>query len=167
MSIFKRNGIYWYNFWFNGKHIQESTKQSNPKKARNAEAKHRAALADGNLGFRERKTISLTDFLKNDFLPFVESKFKEAKPRTLRYYQYGAKTLQKSDFAALNLDEITDQHAGRYAAKRVNLSPSTVNCGLRTLRRALSLAYQWGKLDKMPKITLAKGERQRERVLSD
>jgi integrase len=167
MAIFKRNGIYWYNFWFDGKHIQESTKQGNPKKARNAEAKHRAALADGELGFRERKTISLTDFLKNDFLPFVESKFKEAKPKTLRYYQYGAKTLQKSDFAALNLDEITDQHAGRYAAKRVNLSPSTVNCGLRTLRRALSLAYQWGKLDKMPKITLAKGERQRERVLSD
>jgi integrase len=42
-----------------------------------------------------------------------------------------------------------------------------VNCGLRTLRRALSLAYQWGKLDRMPKITLAKGERQRERVLTD
>jgi integrase len=167
MAIFKRNGIYWYNFWFNGKHIQESTKQANPKKARNAEAKHRSALADGELGFRERQTISLTDFLKNDFLPFVESKFAAAKPKTLRYYQYGAATLQKSDFASLNIDEITDQHAGRYAAKKASLSPSTVNCGLRTLRRALALAYQWGKLNKPAKITLAKGELQRERVLSD
>ena len=45
------------------------------------------------------------------------------------------------------------------------LSPSTVNCGLRTLRRALSLAYPWGKLDRMPKITLAKGEAGPERLL--
>src|SRR5690348_2521095 len=47
-----------------------------------------------------------------------------------------------------------------------NLSASTVNCGLRTLRRALHLAFEWGKLERMPKIGLAKGERQRERVLS-
>jgi integrase len=167
MAIFKRGRIYWYHFVFNGAHVQESTKQGNPRVARQMEAAHRTALAKGEAGFRERPVVSLNDFLKHEFLPFVESKFKAAKPRTLRYYQYGAKTLQESDFAALNLTEITDQHAGHYAAKRASLSPSTVNCGLRTLRRALSLAYQWGKLDRMPKITLAKGERQRERVLTE
>jgi integrase len=167
MSIFKRGRIYWYHFVFNGAHIQKSTKQGNPRVARQMEAAHRTALAKGEAGFRERRVVSLSDFLKHDFIPFVESKFKAAKPRSSRYYQYGAKTLQESDFAALNLAEITDQHAGHYAAKRAFLSPSTVNCGLRTLRRALSLAYQWGKLDRMPKITLAKGERQRERVLTE
>jgi integrase len=35
------------------------------------------------------------------------------------------------------------------------------------LRRALYLAAEWGKLDRRPKITLAKGERQRERVLTN
>jgi integrase len=35
------------------------------------------------------------------------------------------------------------------------------------LRRALNLAYEWGKLDRPAKISLAKGERQRDRVLSD
>jgi integrase len=167
MSIYKRGKIYFYNFWFDGKHIQESTKQGNPRIARNMEAAHRTALANGLVGIRQRRRVTLADFLKGDFLPFVESKFKKAKPHTLRYYQYGVKTLQKCDFAGLNLDEITDQHAGQYAAKRSSLSPSTVNCGLRTLRRALSLAVQWGKLDRMPKITLAKGERQRERVLTE
>jgi integrase len=167
MAIFKRGQVYWYHFFFNGKHIQASTKQRNPRVARNIEAAHRTSLAKGEVGIRERKLLSLTDFLKGEFLPFVESKFKAAKPRTLRYYQYGAKTLKESDFASLDLREITDQHAGQYAAKRAKLSPSTVNCGLRTLRRALSLAYQWGKLDRMPKITMAKGERQRERVLTD
>ena len=167
MSIFKRGRVYWYHFIFGGKHIQESTKQGNPRIARQMEAAHKTALAKGVVGFRERRRVSLDEFITDEFLPFVESKFKAAKPRTLRYYQYGAKTLRESDFANLNLAEITDQHAGHYAAKRSNLSPSTVNCGLRTLRRALSLAYQWGKLDRMPKITMAKGEKQRERVLGE
>jgi len=167
MAIFKRGQVYWYHFFFNGKHVQASTKQHNPRVARNIEAAHRTALAKGEVGIRERKQLSLADFIKGEFLPFVESKFKAAKPRTLRYYQYGAKTLQSSDFASLDVREITDQHAGQYAAKRASLSPSTVNCGLRTLRRALSLAYQWGKLDRMPKISMAKNERQRERVLTE
>lgn len=167
MAIFKRGRIYWYHFLFNGKHVQESTKQGNPRVARQMEAAHRTALAKGEVGIRERKSVSLADFLKNEFLPFVETKFKKAKPSTHRYYAYGVMTLRESDFASLDLREITDQHAGQYAAKRATLSPSTVNCGLRTLRRSLSLAVQWGKIDRMPKITLAKGERQRERVLTE
>jgi integrase len=167
MSIFKRGNVYWYHFWFNGKHVQESTKQGNPRVARNMESAHRTALAKGEVGFRELKAVTLSEFLKKEFLPFVESRFKKAKPSTLRYYTYGAMTLRESDLASLDLREITDQHAAQYAAKRGGLSPSTVNCGLRTLRRALSLAVQWGKLDRMPKITLAKGERQRERVLTE
>ncbi len=43
---------------------------------------------------------------------------------------------------------------------------SCPNKALRTLRRALSLAHEWGKLNRMAKITLAKGERQWDRVLS-
>lgn len=167
MAIFKRGRIYWYHFVFNGQHVQESTKQGNPRVARQMEAAHRTALAKGEVGFRERKAVSLRDFLKTDFLPYVEAQFKVAKPATLRYYQYGAATLQDSMVAELNLSEITDQHAKQYAAKRAKLSPSTINCGLRTLRRALSLAYQWDRLDRMPKLSLAKGEKQRDRVLSN
>jgi integrase len=47
------------------------------------------------------------------------------------------------------------------------LKASTINCGLRTLRRALNLAFEWGKLDKPVRVPLAKGERQRDRILSD
>ena len=35
------------------------------------------------------------------------------------------------------------------------------------LRRALNLAYQWGKLEKPVRVTLATGENQRERVLTE
>lgn len=166
MAIFKRGDVYWYNFWWNGRHIQESTKQGNPRVARQMESAHRTALAKGEVGIRERKAIALADFLKHDFLPFIQSKH-AAKPSTLRYYKFGARELAASDFAGLDLSEINDSHAAQYASKRAALSPSTVNCGLRTLRRTLYLAHQWGKLDRMPKITLAKGERQRERVLTE
>ena len=159
--------IYWYHFVFNGQHVQESSKQGNPRVARQMEAAHRTALAKGDVGIRERKAITLRAFLKDDFLPYVEAQFKDAKPATLRYYQYGAGSLRDSGLADLNLSEITDQHAKQYASKNAKLSPSTINCGLRTLRRALSLAYQWDKLERMPKLSLAKGEKQRERVLSD
>lgn len=90
-----------------------------------------------------------------------------AKPSTASYYHDGAKRLLSSDLASLPLDQLTDQHAGQFAARLAYLSPSTVNCGLRTLRRALSLAVQWDRLERMPRINLAKNERQRERVLTD
>jgi hypothetical protein len=122
--------------------VRESTKQGNDKVARQMEAAHRTSLAKGEVGIRERKVISLADFIKRDFLTFCESKFGKAKPKTLFYYQYGAKKLQESDFASLNLADITDQHSGHYAAKHSDLSPSTVNCGLR-------------------------GERQRERIVTN
>src|ERR1700687_3352426 len=53
MTIFKRGKTYWYHFIFSGEHIQESTKQGNPRVARNMEAAHRTALAKGEVGFRE------------------------------------------------------------------------------------------------------------------
>jgi hypothetical protein len=42
MSIFKRGNVYWYHFLFNGEHVQKSTKQGNPRTARQVEG--RAAL---------------------------------------------------------------------------------------------------------------------------
>jgi hypothetical protein len=47
-----------------------------------------------------------------------------------------------------------------------HVSPSGINMGLRTLRRALNLAYAWGVIKKPAKVELAKGENQRDRVLS-
>ena len=166
MSIYKRGKVYWYKFMWNGELIRESTKQGNDKKARNMESAHRTALANGLVGIREKKPApSLADFLRIDFLPFVETKH-ALKPGTAEYYTDGAKMIRKCDWASLPLDKISDQHAQHLAAKFSKLSASRVNCGLRTLRRALNLAFEWGKLEKPVKIKLAQGERQRDRVLT-
>ena len=104
--------------------------------------------------------------VETDFLTFAESKH-AAKPLTLRYYQQGCDMLTDSTLGGLRLDELTTQHSQEFARKHATLSPSGINRGLRTLRRALNLAFQWGKLEKPVKVSLVAGEHQRDRVLTD
>src|SRR5437660_12843051 len=107
MSIYKRGDVYWYKFQFNGTLVRESTKQGNDKVARQMESAHRTSLAKGEVGIRERKpSPTLAQFLKEEFLPFAETKH-AAKPLTLRYYKQGSAMLQKSELASLRLDELT------------------------------------------------------------
>jgi integrase len=75
--------------------------------------------------------------------------------------------LLKSEMAGLRLDELTDQHAQQFTKQYSSLSPSGINRGLRTLRRVLNLAFQWGRVDKPVKVVLAEGEHQRDRVLTE
>ena len=162
----KDRRYYMVKFMWKGEIVRRSTRATNAKTARSIEAKIRTELARGKWDILERKpTSSLSEFLRKDFIPFTRSNF-QTKPKTADYYGFGAKRLLSSDLANLRLDEITNQHAVQFQARHTHLSPSTVNCSLRTLRRALSLAVEWDKLDRMPKISLAKGERQRERVVT-
>ncbi len=164
--IYKKGRYYMAKFTWQGKVIRKSTRATEAKIARAIEGKIRSELARGNWGILEATPApTLAEFLKRDFLPYSESKFRD-KLGTLQYYCDGAKRLLASQIASLRLSEITDQNARQFESRWAALSPSTINCGLRTLRRALSLATEWGTIDRMPKIALARGERQRERVLN-
>src|SRR3954465_13973313 len=135
MGIYKRGNIYWYKFMWDGRMVRESTHHSNAKTARDMESTHRSRLAKGEVGIREKKQApQLADYLKNDFMPYVETHFGELKPKTRDYYRYGGELLLSAEMGKLKLDEITSQHSAAFAAKHAKLSASTVNCGLRTLR---------------------------------
>jgi integrase len=150
-----------------GEVIRLSTKQGNGDVARQMEAAHRTALAKGEVGIREKKAgPTLKEFLKQEFLPYAKTAH-ATKPLTLRYYKQGVDMLLRSKAAALMIDQVSDQNAQQFAAEYGRLSPSGINRGLRTLRRALNLAYQWGRIEKPTRIFLAKGENQRDRVLTD
>jgi|SRR6516164_4378459 len=167
MSTYRRGNVYWYKFMWNGELVRESTKQRNDRVARQMEAAHRTALGKGEVGIRERKPAPmLKEFLKKQFLPYAETAH-ATKPRTLRYYKQDVDMLLRSKAAALTIDQISDQNAQHFAAEYARLSPSGINRGLRTLRLALNLAYQWGRIEKPARIFLAKGENQRDRVLTD
>jgi hypothetical protein len=75
--------------------------------------------------------------------------------------------LLRSELARLRIDEINDERAQQFAAENGRLSASGINRGLRTLRRSMNLAYQWGKLERPARVTLAAGEKQRDRVLDE
>ena len=142
-------GVYWYKFMWQGKLVRESTKQGNDKVARQMESAHRTALAKGEVGLRDKKPApTLKHFLKNDFLPYIETRH-ASKPNTLRYYTDGSAMLTSCELADLRLDELTDQHAQQFARQHSKLSPSGINRGLRTLRRALTLGSS-GRLWRSP-----------------
>ena len=88
MSIYKRGGVYWYNFWWGEKHIQESTKQGNPRVARQIEAAHRTRLAKGEVGIEEPKPVPAFEEFARDFRETMR-KLHEAKPKTIKYYENG------------------------------------------------------------------------------
>ena len=171
MSIFKRGNVYWYHFLFNGEHIQKSTKQGNPRTARQMEAAHRTALAKGEVGITERKTTpTLAAFIENRFVPWAQTTFEKASPKTWTCW-YRTQLGNISAYPPLvsrKLDTITSEHASDYAAhlQRKGLKPSSVNSSLRVLRRALRLAVEWGDLAAAPKIKLLRGEHHRERVVT-
>jgi integrase len=166
MNLRKRNSFYHYRFMVRGKLYRGSTELGNLKKAQTAAERIRSAIVMGNLGIVDRGPApELRDFLNKAFLPYVAKRHKD-KPNTADYYRFGAGQLLEVKIAKVRLDAITDKDVADYIEERINFSASGVNQGLRTLRRALRLAYEWHRIDRRPTIKLAPGERQRDRVLS-
>ena len=170
MSIFKRGRIYWYKFTFNGEAIRESTRQTNQHTARQMEAAHRASLAKGEVGIREKKTApTLTAFCEQRLEPWARSSFEKNTPNNWLWYRAGIRSLLRyKPLAAAKLDAIGNELAAEFASHRLadGREVSTANSSLRVLRRALRLAKQWGVLEAFPAISLLPGERHRERVVS-
>ncbi len=86
MAIFKRGRIYWYHFVFNGQHIQESSKQGNPRVARQIEAAHRTSLAKGEVGIREHKKVPTLSVFGEQFKGFIDARC-ASKPNTITFYK--------------------------------------------------------------------------------
>src|SRR5438309_555700 len=154
MAVYKQKGSknWWYQFIWDGKRIRESTKQTVKRVAEQMEAAHKATLAKGEVGIREKKPIPLVkDFVESDFLPFVDSRFLN-KPKTLEYYRNGVKSRLAFDpIASSTLDSINASQLTGFISKRrkAKLKVSSINRELEVLRRML-----------LP------GENERDRVLS-
>lgn len=86
MAIYKRGKIYWYKFMWVGESIRKSTRQTNQNVARQMEGAHRASLAKGEVGIREREVVPiLSDFIRSRVMPRLEA---STSPKTwLDYYR--------------------------------------------------------------------------------
>jgi len=167
MSIFKRGSVYWYHFLFNGEHVQKSTKQGNPRTARQIEAAHRTALAKGEVGIEERKAAPMFADVAKKFIAHVEARH-ENKPQTVQFYAAKLnRLLEYPPIAGARLDRIDEGVIEGYVvARRADVGPATVNRELATLRRMLRLAHEWREIQRVPRIRLLSGERVRDFVLS-
>jgi integrase len=170
MSIFKRGRVYWYHFFFNGQHVQESTKQGNPRLARQMEAAHRCALAKGEVGFRERKLVpTLAEFCRARVEPYAKAKFEKPSPNTWLWYRFSLNTIRAYDsLAKRKLDEITSEHIVDFAShlQAEQWKVASVNSALRAIRVVMNLAVKWGVMQTSPDVTLLRGENQRDRVIT-
>jgi len=167
MSIFKRGSVYWFHFLFNGEHVQRSTKQGNPKVARQIEAAHRTALAMGEVGIESRKPAPIFKHFAERFVSHVEARH-ENKPQTVAFYAAKlSRLLEYAPIGSARLDRIDEGLIEAYiVARRACVGPATVNRELATLRRMLRLAQEWKEIQRVPRIRLLSGERIRDFVLS-
>jgi len=166
MAIFKRGRIYWYHFIFNSLHIQESTKQGNPRVARQMEAAHRTSLAKGEVGIREREKAPTFSEFAGRFRDFIQVRC-DAKPNTVVFYKTKLQRLLCFDFLAeTRIDLIDEALIERFVSeRRKQVAPGTVNRELATLRRMMRLAQEWKLIDRVPRIRLLNGEKTRDFVL--
>jgi len=74
-------------------------------------------------------------------------------PKTRRYYRVGLARIMNTDLAGMTLDRITTEEVDLL---RLDGSPAWVNQHLRTLRRLLGKAAEWGTIASAPRIKLVK-----------
>jgi integrase len=174
MAIYKRGRTYWYEFEFNGERIRASAQIGNKDVARQIEAAHRVRLARGEAGMAERPPVpTLAEFAPR-FESAIETLCAE-KPDTVGFYKEKLRRLlDDRQLPGLRLNDIEEAEIDAYKQRRTRqdsrfgrpLSPASVNRELATLRRLLRLAQEWKVLDRVPRIRLLRGERNREFVLS-
>lgn len=80
MALYRRGCVWWFEFWYRGERIRQSTKLKD--KARDAESAVRTALAQGDFGILERKPVpTLRDFIDERFEPWAQ--FESGRARHL------------------------------------------------------------------------------------
>jgi integrase len=165
MGLYRRGKIYWLKFQAQGREVRISTGCRTLRQARKVEARIRDQITVGNWGILERETApTVAEFIGKQFVPWASIHYTNANTRA--NYLLGARQLLASNMASVPLDRITSEHTTRYAADHKGWTAGGINQALRTLRRALSLALEWGKIASKPAVhTLP--EARRERVLTE
>jgi integrase len=167
MAIYKRGRVYWYQFVFNNQRIQCSTKQGNPRVARQIEAAHKTRLAKGEVGIESPKKVPTLREFGQRFKAEIKV-YCAGRPRTIAFWdQKLTRLLAFRPLASASLNKIDKALIARYVQTRHGVvAVATINRELATLRRILYLAHDWNELGAVPRIKMLKGERSRDFVLS-
>jgi integrase len=163
--IYKRGPVQWYEFYFKGERVRESTHQGNANEARLAEAAKRLELArepNGTAPPPPPQEVPTLEAFKTTFMPWVRNTKKNE--RTQAFYETCYDRLcDYKEFAHAKLDVIDEPMIERFKLAQT-VGKTSVNRYLATLRKALRYAWRKQKLiGKMPLIELYKREDGAER----
>ncbi|MCU1226503.1 MAG: site-specific recombinase XerD [Edaphobacter sp.] len=151
MALRKRGGVWHYDFAIDGRRYRGTTKESVSSKARMIESALMNDAKQRKLTV-QRRTLTLAEFSKR-FLDWVGQTRLEAKSR--EYYKGGWRMLAATPISGMRISHITTDEAGTL---RFDHSPANTNRALRTLRRMLGKAAEWGLIGAPPRIKLLKEE---------
>lgn len=151
MAVYRRGKIWWYNFEFEGRHVQESSGFTNKTAALRVEAKRRAELLDRRAGFSQKKLAPKFEEHVDKFLAWSKQ---QHRPKTRELHGTNCDTLLRF-FRGCWLDEITqgmveDFKLARIGETRRNahdgstVSRATVNRALTTLKLLFHHAEKCG-----------------------
>src|SRR5579864_8282738 len=151
MAVYRRGKIWWYNFEFQGRHIQESSGFTTKTRAIQTEAKRRSELLDRSAGFKQARLAGKFEEHVTEFLDWSQ---RQHRAKTRELHGTNCDTLIRF-FGGKFLDEITigmveDFKLARSGETRKNandgstVSPATVNRALTTLKKLFNHAEKCG-----------------------
>jgi len=150
MSVYKRGGVYWYEFCFRGQRFRQSSGLNNKTAALRAEAICKADLAGAKAGIAKVKTCpTFEGFVTDEFLPWSRKQH-EAHPRTHKRYQVSSKPLI-AYLGKLPLDAISAGKVEKFKlARSSEISSAGTNRDLAALRVMLNFAIRNGHIERNP-----------------
>jgi integrase len=181
MSLYKRAGVYWYEFVYGGRRYRKSTGVKNQRTAGDIERAFRTALAKGEVGITERKTVPTFRVAMTDFLCWSKQAHSVSSHR--RYKTSSVALLRH--FRDVSLDKITPEEVERFKTTRAGdcktvrggqkrvkttkrLRPATVNRELACLKALFNFVIKADMLAKNPvsRVKFLAENNQQTRVLS-
>jgi integrase len=168
MSLYKRGRVYWYNFEFQGKRYQGTTRLRNERLAERFQTKLKSDLALNLVNLVQLKPGPVFSKYADEFRLFVKTR--NAKhPRTIEFYEEKLdRLLDYKPLAECRLNLIDENLIDEYVRhRRQKVEPGTVNREIATLRRALRVAWKIKKLiSSVPNFPRLQGEVERDFVLN-
>lgn len=183
--IYKRGGVYWYKFRWTIKNsegerenylIRKTAKTGNAKRAREVEEEHRRALRLGEIHpadawprvEQQAPEIPTLRAFSDQFKDFAKL---HTKTGTAKFYSDAiTRVLRFPTLADAQLSDINSELVSKYANWRKSTNPDesvlTINGELRTIRRMLNLAHEWGIIQNRPTVHELPGGKGRERVIT-
>jgi|SRR5215216_732878 len=189
MSLYKKakNGkkgkVWWMNFWWDGKHVQESTRCTNKRDAEAIERARRTQLAKGEVGIEEREL---------DPEPEPMMTFSEAVTKFLAWHQSTSRASThkryltssvalKAYFGSTPLDQIKNKDVEEFKAHRKGqlssrlrrnetarrkLRPASVNRELALLKHLFNHYDELIPKNPVRKVKMLDEENVQDRVLT-